>query len=288
MNDWRRLSPRDLAREYSPSSKVPGGYEPFAIAYRERSLHALATMPVRRDLAYGSGPDERLDLFPAESDRAPAPLVVFLHGGYWQELSKLDASFAAPDLVRAGIALAAVDYTLAPQASLEQIVDQATQSVAWLHAHADDLGVDRGRIVVTGHSAGAHLAAMAASRLPPATIAGLVLIGGVFDLEPIARTPINDALGLDGDEARRLSVPPAIRAGLPPAAVIWGIDETDEFRRQGRELVAAWAAAGNRVAGSEVPDRHHFDLPLELGEPGTVLGDATIRLARDGRLPGES
>jgi arylformamidase len=285
MTDWRALSPRDLDREYSPSSKVPGGYGRFALAYRQRSRDALASMRVMRDLRYGDGADETLDLFPASgTDGRAAPLVVFLHGGYWQELSKLDSSFAAAQLVQAGIALAAVDYTLAPHASLERIADQATRSVAWLHANADALGVDPARIVVSGHSAGAHLSAMAALRLPAGTIAGVVLIGGVFDLEPVQQTPINDALGLDAAEARRLSVTGHVRAGLPPAAVIWGIDETDEFRRQNRELASAWEAAGNDVLAIEVPRRHHFDLPLDLGDADTILGRVVNALATDGRL----
>ena len=110
--------------------------------------------------------------------------------------------------------------------------------------------MDPGRIVVTGHSAGAHLAAKAAERLPGGTIAGLVLIGGVFDLRPIAQTSINDALGLDEAQAARLSVTP--RPGLPPAVIVWGVDETDEFRRQSRELVSAWRAAGDDATGIEV------------------------------------
>lgn len=283
MTEWRAWPRHVLEREYSPSSRVPGGYGPFSVAYRERSLVALATVPAQRDLAYGTGPDEILDLFPAPpgKDGRAAPLVVFLHGGYWQELSKLDASFAAPGLVASGVALAAVDYTLAPAAPLERIVDQATRSVAWLSANAKSLGADRSRIVVAGHSAGAHLAAKAAERLPDGTIAGLVLIGGVFDLRPIAHTSINDALGLGDAEAARLSVAP--RPGLPPAVVIWGVDETDEFRRQSRELTAAWRAAGNEAVGIEVEGRHHFDLPLELGDPASVLGSATLALARGAR-----
>ena len=285
MTAWRDGPRHVLVREYSPSSKVPGGYGPFSVAYRQRSLAALASVPVRRDLAYGPGREETLDVFPAppEPDGRPAPLVMFLHGGYWQELSKLDASFAAPGLVASGVALAAVDYTLAPEASMERIVDQATRSVGWLRANAASLGVDPARIVVTGHSAGAHLAAKAAERLPDGTIAGLVLIGGVFDLRPIARTSINDPLRLDDAEAIRLSVTP--RAGLPPAAVVWGVDETTEFRRQSRELTAAWRAAGNEAIGIEVDGRHHFDLPLELGDAATTLGRVTLELARTGRLP---
>lgn len=285
MTGWRAMPAQTLAREYSPSSKVRGGIDRYIAAYRTRSLDALATVPVQRDVPYGAGADETIDLFPAvATDGRPTPLVVFLHGGYWQELSKLDSSFAAPALVRAGIALAAVDYTLAPAAPLEAIVDQATRAVGWLHEHAQGLGVDPARIVVSGHSAGAHLSAMAALRLPPGTITGLVLIGGVFDLEPVARTPINDALGLDEAESRRLSVTWQVRPGLPPAAVIWGVDETDEFRRQNRELVDAWRTAGNAAMGIEVADRHHFDLPLELGDPTSVLGRVTTALATERRL----
>ncbi len=112
-----------------------------------------------------------------------------------------------------------------------------------------------------------------------------MLIGGVFDLRPIAHTSINDALGLDDAEAARLSISP--RPGLPPAAVIWGVDETDEFRRQSREVVEAWRAAGNDALGIEVPGRHHFDLPLDLGDASTVLGSVTLALAREGRVPGD-
>jgi arylformamidase len=284
MSSWRDWPRSVLEREYSPSSKVRGGGGRSIDAYRSRSLAALASLPVQRDLRYGNGADETLDLFPVTGDTL-APLVVFLHGGYWQELSKLDSSFAAPELVPAGIALAAVDYTLAPRASVEEIADQATRAVGWLSGHAAALGVDATRIVVSGHSAGAHLAAQTALRSPERTVAGLVLIGGVFELEPIAMTSINDALGLDRSEAFRLSITPHVRPGLPPAAIIWGIDETDEFRRQSRDLVTAWGRAGNRVTGIEVAGRHHFDLPLELGDPRSVLGRATRSLALDGRLP---
>ena len=272
MSGWRAWPRPVLEREYSPSSKVPGGYGPFSVAYRQRSVAALATVPVRRDLAYGPGRDETLDLFPAApgDDGRLAPLVVFLHGGYWQELSKLDASFAAPGLVASGVALAAVDYTLAPHASLERIVDQARRAVGWLSVNGASLGVDPSRIVVSGHSAGAHLAAKAAERLPRATIAGLVLIGGVFDLRPIARTSINDALGLDEAEAARLSVTP--RASLPPAAVIWGIDETDEFRRQSRALRPRGEPPATRRPASRWPVATTSTCPSSSASPRRPSG----------------
>ena len=145
-----------------------------------------------------------------------APLVVFLHGGYWQELSKLDAAFAAPGLVASGVALAAVDYTLAPHAPLERIVDQATRAVGWLSVNGASLGVEIHRLsLVSGHSGGGASgregggAAASRDRRRPGPP------GGVFDLRPIARTSINDALGLDEAEARAPQRHPSRRPPWP-------------------------------------------------------------------------
>lgn len=284
MDDWRTWPRERLEREYTPSSRVSGGYAPFVERWAEGTRLAWESAGARLGLRYGPGADELLDLFvPADAVR-PVPLVVFLHGGYWQEGSRADAGFAAPGLGRAGVALAVPEYTLAPAASVAAITDQACRAVAWVAAEGRALGLDPARLVVAGHSAGAHLATMAALRLPAGTMAALVLIGGVFDLEPLVGTSVNDALGLDAAEARRLSPLRHVRPGLPPALVAWGDGETDEFRRQSRELAEAWAAAGNDAAAVEVAGRHHFDLPLDLGDPSTELGARTIGLVRDGRL----
>lgn len=284
MSGWRSWPPEVLGREYSPSSTVPGGYARFVRLWADGTQRARRLAGARIDVPYGPGPDDLLDLYlPVGAPDGP-PLVVFLHGGYWQEVSKAESGFAAPGLVAAGIALAVPEYTLAPRASVREIVEQTTRAVRWLADHAPELGVDGDRVVLAGHSAGAQLAFMAALAVPPGTVTGLVLLGGVFDLEPVVHTPINDALGLDEAEARTLSPVRLVRPGLPPALVILGTGETDEFRRQSREFAAAFAAAGNEVARLEVEGRHHFDLPLELGDAATELGMRTTRLARSGRL----
>jgi arylformamidase len=304
---WRTWPRERLEREYSPSSCI-ASIDPYLERYAERSRQALASLEVRRDLRYGAGPDETLDFFPAP--HPGAPLHVFFHGGYWQELAKRDSLYPALGLVPNGVSFAAVEYTLAPAASVGGIVDQARRSVAWLARDAAALGVDRRRILVSGHSAGAHLAAMvmltdweAQFGLPPDTVVGGVLVSGVYDLEPLLATYVNDALGLDVATARALSparllpverpsrMPTAPEPRLPvmlrrgpapavalPAVVAWGEIETAEFERQSLEFASGWAALGHPVDVFEVPGRNHFDVILELADPGTQLGAAAYRL----------
>ncbi|QZZ31976.1 alpha/beta hydrolase [Streptomyces sp. ST1015] len=151
-----------LDAQYSPSSLV-GDIQPFLDDYAESSRlarHELASV-ARRDLRFGPGPDDLLDLYgPSGPGNDTRPALFFVHGGYWQQLSKEDSAFPAPALVEAGAVYATPDYTLAPRARLSDIVDQVRRAFAWLWHRAADHRIDPGRIVVAGSSAGAHLAAM--------------------------------------------------------------------------------------------------------------------------------
>ncbi len=291
---WRELDAAAREREYSPSSVIGGDYQPFLRAYAERSRAARARTPGRLDLRYGSGAAQCLDLFvpgdvggPLSSAplAMPPPLLVFIHGGYWQELSKTDSTFAAADCVNQGIAFAAIDYTLAPHASVAEMVDECRLAFSWLHRNAAVLGFDAERIVVAGSSAGAHLAAMSA--LPAAGEPGAkraahvkaaVLVSGIYELEPLVGTSINDAVGLSAVSARGLS--PALSAlqDFPPSIVCWGAVETSEFKRQSTDFAALLTKAGSACETFEVPQRNHFDVILHLADPATQLGRATIAL----------
>ncbi|GAA2816222.1 alpha/beta hydrolase [Kitasatospora paracochleata] len=274
---YRGFDRTELEREYSPSSLADIGAElARATALSEA---AYGSLTVERDLAYGPADPERIDFFPAGSTAPGAPLHIYVHGGYWQELDKADSAFAAPDFVRAGTAFAAVGYGLAPAWRLDAIVDQVRRAVLWLLDHAERLGVDPARIWLSGSSAGAHLAAMAL--LDPriaGRVAGAVLLSGVYDLEPIPLTYVNDALGLDATEALRTSPLRMPLDALPPLVVALGEHETGEFGRQQREFVAAARAAGVPVRDLVAKARNHFDLPLDLGRPDTELGAAVREL----------
>ncbi|MFG2823151.1 alpha/beta hydrolase [Kitasatospora sp. NPDC048365] len=280
---YRGFGQAELDREYSPSSMVAdmGAELAHATAVSESAYRELT---VRRDLPYGPGAPERTDFFPAEGADGPAPLHVYVHGGYWQELDKTDSAFAAPDLVRRGAAFAAVGYGLAPGWDLDAIVGQVRRAVLRLLDDAEQLGVDPARVWLSGSSAGAHLVAMAL--LDPriaGRVAGAVLLSGVYDLEPIALSYVNEPLGLDADGARRNSPLHLLanalpEAGLPPLVIALGEHETAEFGRQQAEFAAAARAAGTALRELVVKGRNHFDLPLDLGRTDTELGAAVAEL----------
>ncbi|MEM9133308.1 MAG: alpha/beta hydrolase [Actinomycetota bacterium] len=278
---WRDLTAEERERAYSPSSCLPDGdYRPFVEQYVTRSARAWADVQAAATttvLTYGPLASNTIDVaIPSASTATatggPMPLLVFVHGGYWQELSKIESRFAAADSVERGWAFAAVDYTLAPRIPVGGIVDECRTALAALQDAA--LGFDPGRIVVAGSSAGAQLAAMMALR-PGAAAA--VLVSGVFELAPLIGTEIDDALGLDPDEAARLSPLHLDLDGFPPTLVAHGDNETDEFKAQSR----SFAAALGPVEPIEIPDRNHFDVILDLARSGTTLGDAVGRLIGD-------
>ncbi len=262
--DWRSLSEAEREREYSPSSCIGGDYRPYLRAYAERSEAARRAHPPET-FRYGPGERQTIDLFMPAGVAHP-PILVFFHGGYWQELSKQESAFAAPQCLTHGIAYAAVDYTLAPRATLSAIVDECRAAVARL--------ADVGPLVVAGSSAGAHLGAMVANE----QVKGAVLVSGIYDLEPLIGTSINAALGLDVSEAGRNSPMHRSLVGFPPSLVCWGDNETDQFKRQSALFATSLHAAGAMCSVFECPGRNHFDVILDLADPATELGRRTLDL----------
>jgi len=271
-----------IEKEYSPSSCVPS-IEPFLAEYALRSRKAEQALVCQKDLQWGDKPDETLDFFPAAS--RDAPLLVFIHGGYWQALSKNESLFAAADCVANGVAFAAIDYTLAPKAGVETIVDQCRRAVAWLHGQAGALGFNRDRLYLSGSSAGAHLAAMMLLKgwqhtagVTDNAIAGAILLSGVYDIEPLVGTRVAAPLNLTTADAAGLS-PMRLGLGRPvPTIVAWGENETSEFKRQSRSYAARLEAADFPVLVFEVAGANHFDIVLALADRETVLGRATLEL----------
>ncbi|HXH01929.1 MAG TPA: alpha/beta hydrolase [Candidatus Competibacteraceae bacterium] len=266
---YRGFDRAALDREYSPSSRVGGDIEPYLRRYAELSEQARAQPGARPGLAYGEHPDEVLDLFLPQDD-GPWPLHVFIHGGYWQALSQRDSGFMAPMFQSQGVACAALNYTLAPAASIGEMIGQCRRALAWLYRHAAKLGIDRARIAVSGHSAGAHLLAMLLATdwtrlgLPADLIKGALLISGIYDLEPIRLSYVDAPLGLTAQQVAAWSPQYLEMHVRCPVAVVWGANETDEFKRQSRAFAARLAAAGLPVEAREYAGLNHFDIVLEL------------------------
>jgi len=241
-------------------------------AASERARALLGTqLGGQLDLAYGPGPRDRLDLFRTRNDRR-APLLIFIHGGYWQMLDKSQLSFLARPWVRAGAAVAMLGYPLCPQVTMDGLVASVRAGVAWLAKEADALKLDARRFVVSGHSAGGHLTAMAMTG-PGPDLAGGVALSGLYDLEPIRLSYVNGALGLSAEDARRNSpihLPPP-RSGRLILAV--GSAESEEYHRQIDTLSAAWDVEARSLAGL-----HHFSIVDALNDPGAPLFGATAGL----------
>ncbi|GAA2479114.1 alpha/beta hydrolase [Actinocorallia cavernae] len=276
---YRGMDQATLDRQYSPSSRVPS-LTAYLSEYARLSTAARRDHPVRTGLAYGTHPAELLDYFPSAAPGRP-PLLVFVHGGNWQALGRAESAFPAPPLLAAGAAVAVVEYGLAPDVGLDTMAGMVRRAVDWLLRHADRLGFAADRLHLCGTSAGAHLAAMA---LLPGSwhgpdvsrrIAGAVLLSGMYDLEPIRLSYVNEALRLDEAGARRNSPLHLLPARLPPVVAARGGNETEEYVRQHEQMVAALRP---RAAVTEVvaERRDHFSLPYELGARGTELGDAVL------------
>ncbi|MGX7825921.1 alpha/beta hydrolase [Actinokineospora sp. 24-640] len=262
---WDELPPAELEREYSPSSRVP------ALA-AELERYARESALARTCLPWWDLGDA--DFFPAGPG---SPLLVFVHGGYWQQLGKSDASFPALGLVPRGISYAAIGYGLAPAHRMDEIVSMVRRSTARLCSRAGSLGCSPEAVVLAGSSAGAHLAAMSliTGGLP---LRGGVLLSGVYDLEPLLRTGVNDAIGMDQDEAARNSPIRHLPARLPPLVLALGEHETTEFTRQHRDFHRA--LRGNQVTELRARGRNHFDICFDLADPTTALGAAVTTLLR--------
>lgn len=255
----------DLEREYSPSSRVGGSADPFLAAWVARSRRATAQLAgqVRSlpggSLAVAAGPG--------------APLLVFVHGGYWSALSAADSMFLAPSLLAAGWSFAAVEYTVAPRGTVSQMVDECRAALAHVAAALPQAGP----VVLAGHSAGAHLAAMVSLVAPsPLPVRRTVLVSGVFDLRPLRHTSVNDPLGLDEHAAGALSPQLLGVEGRQEVVVAWGDNDTAAFAAQSRAYAGHLRLAGLVVHERECADRHHFDIVDDLTRPASVLGGLTL------------
>jgi arylformamidase len=258
--DYDRMA---LARQYAP--RLQADFRQVCGAWGAKSA-AFAQKHRGIELYYGPGRFETLDLFYPEQGQCP-PVWVFFHGGYWQAMDKNLHAHFAEGMLKAGFAVAMVNYGLAPQTSLETILDQCRASLQFLVREAGALGIDASNLHIAGHSAGGQIVAMLAADEAAPPIKSVLPLSGVFDLEPLSMVPMGPVLGLN-DASRIRALSPLYkkpRAGVKIAVAVGGA-ESEEFLRQSDEYAGAWKTGEVLV----LPGANHFTLLDGLND-GSLL-----------------
>ncbi|AHE65892.1 alpha/beta hydrolase [Legionella oakridgensis] len=258
--DWRNLSQEELNRAYNNTAAIPNRDQIFA-DWEQRSADISARLPEHLNLQYGPRPRNRLDFFKAKEG---APTLLFIHGGYWQMHSKERFRAMASGPMAHGINVAIIEYTLTPEITLDQIVEEINQGLDFLVAHSSSLGGDPTRIVVAGSSAGGHLTAMVLAH--PSVIGG-VGISGLYDLEPIRHSYIN--VGLKLNKSMSIHESPTLQVGGAdtPIALLVGSAELPLMRKQTADFAIHRIQYRLPVTYEEIPHANHFTILSELISP---------------------
>jgi arylformamidase len=258
--DWRSMSQQD--RDLGLNNGVAVAASADIVAGWERcSTEMRARYPDHLDLRYGPRERSRIDFFKSAEK---APTLLFIHGGYWQTRAKETFALFAGGPMAHGVNVALIGYTLAPDATLDQIVDEIFQGIHFLAAQLPALGGDPSRIVVSGWSAGGHLTSMALSH--PQVKAGLG-ISGIYDLEPIRHSYLNVKLGLDEAMSRRNSPVMQAEGAIKPLSLVVGSAELPLLRKQTADFAGHRAKYGLPVTYEEIPGADHFTIMNELVSP---------------------
>ena len=279
-------NPQWLDSMYNNRLLVPG-YAAHFTRWAVDSQSARQQLPCQLDVAYGEQPGETLDIFPPNgvSQGKGAPVLVFIHGGYWRSLDKADHSFLAPVFTQAGACVVVLNYALCPAVTIPDIARQMIKALAWTWRHIAAHGGDPARITVAGHSAGGHLAAMLlahdwAARTPdfPKTLVKNALsISGLYDLEPIRQTPCLQDLHLTPEQVRQASPVWLPRPTQGTLYSVSGGDESEEFLRQNRLIQQTWGAKTVPVCES-LPGLNHFSILEMLTDPSHRLHQLALEL----------
>ncbi|WP_233852583.1 alpha/beta hydrolase [Paraburkholderia sp. HD33-4] len=268
---YRGMDRPTLDKAYNNTQAIPNFPEVLR-DFQQRSAKLYERVPGRRDLRYGERPRERFDWLPC--GKAGAPTFIFIHGGYWQNCVKEDFAFIADGPLANGYNVVLAEYTLAPDASMTQIVGEITGLLDHLQTDPDGLGIAGHPLCLSGHSAGGHLTAL--HRAHP-LVTNALPISALVDLEPISLSWLNDKLKLSEQEIAAYSPIHHVGAGVPTVVAVGGA-ELPELVRQSDEYAAACEAAGQQIGLVHVPGCTHFSVLDDLARADGVLMTALAQI----------
>jgi arylformamidase len=265
--DWRGLDRAALGEAYNSAAAVAnfgaitGSWEPRSAAVRQQPGAML-------DLAYGPRPRNRIDFIACGAQSTPT--LVFMHGGYWQMRAKESFAFIAAGPLAIGMNVALVGYTLAPAATMDAIVAEIRSALDWLAGELPALGGDPEKVLVSGWSAGAQLAAMT---MDHPSVRGCLAISGIYDLDPMRHCYINDKLGLDAASAQRNSPIRQQISGKLPLAIVVGGGELPLMLQQSADYAEECSRQGLPVRLHEIEGADHFSILDEMERSDGLIVD---------------
>jgi arylformamidase len=291
---WRDMDQKALDNAYDQLVYAPNR-DLILARIAAASDTARKTLNAPERISYGASEHERLDLYRAAptlpspasggGKGGGAPINVFVHGGAWLRGSAAEAALVAEPIVRAGAHAVVIDFINVGQSGgdLTPMAEQVARAIAWVWRNAESFGGDRNRFHISAHSSGAHLAACALSRgwraenLPADFCKGALLVGGMYDLEPVRLSARSAYVKFTDQMEERLSPQRHIDGVTAPLVIAYGTCETPEFQRQSRDFFAAVEAKGNNAELIVAEGYNHFELFETMANPYGIVGRARQR-----------
>ncbi|MGB1361176.1 MAG: alpha/beta hydrolase [Alphaproteobacteria bacterium] len=281
---YTHFSKDELTKEYSPSSMVDDfmvfikEYIDLSKTEKDNAQNAIFDIP------YDNGKNQSIDFF-APTMQNTGYLFVYIHGGYWQELSKNESLFMASTMQKKGLSVAVIDYTLCPDNTVAGIVSECEKAISYLVKNNEQYGFDKNKIIVAGSSAGGHLATMMGLTNwneygIEDPICGIVSVSGIYDLTPLVDTYVNDPLKLTYETAKKVS--PDFIDKIPSSDIViaWAEFDTKEFIRQSIDYAEKLSSKGCNVKTLEIKNTNHFNVITDLGKDGSMLLNASLEFVK--------
>ena len=275
MSVYKHYNQEQLNDQYNTRLQVPD-YASYFDRWERLSRQTAEQNTMLKDIPFGAHPEERLDIFPSKNLHSKT--LVFIHGGYWHLLDKSMFHFLAGHFLKNNVTTVLINYPLAPQASIDEIGVSCRKALQWLHDNIIDYNGDPTELYLMGHSAGGHLVSMLLSEEEAKFVRAAISLSGLFRLEPVMLSYLNDSIGMDRENALNNSSVFLNPAGDCRLLLVTGTDESDEFKAQGEELYNNWKSKCSHIEYLEVPQKNHYSILDAVIEKDSSLQSAIIRL----------
>lgn len=282
MHIYKQYDQTALDRQYNNRLQVPE-YAVHLQRWEDMSRTAEKKFNRLHDIAYGDHERERLDIYPSSTKKSKT--LVFIHGGYWHRLDKSLFQFVAEAFLPYGFTVVLITYPLAPSVPLDTIVASCKKAVQWVHANIQQYNGDQDELYVAGHSAGAHLAVMLVTSFPAGMVKAVCAMSGLFDLEPIRLSDINEILNLDEHAVSGNSPVDLIPACPCPMVIAVGADESDEFIAQSVALYSSWQKHNVPMELLRLPAINHYSIIESFADKNSSLHAAMLQLMGHNTIP---